>query len=88
MAYALWVIALVHAVDAWRAKSARAAGALALAMLVTLQAALGIWTLLEQAPIALALAHQAGALIVLTLATLHAARLRAMPRPIPAPDRR
>ena len=86
MAYALWVVALLHTADAMRCKAAPAA--LALALLVTLQAALGIWTLLEQAPIMLALAHQAGALIVLTLATLHAARLRAMPRPIPAPDRR
>ena len=86
MAYALWVVALLHTADAMRSKAAPAA--LALALLVTLQAALGIWTLLEQAPIMLALAHQAGALIVLTLATLHAARLRPTPPLIPAPDRR
>jgi cytochrome c oxidase assembly protein subunit 15 len=39
---------------------------------VTLQAALGILTLLAQAPLALALMHQAMAMIVLTAAVLHA----------------
>jgi cytochrome c oxidase assembly protein subunit 15 len=42
---------------------------------VILQAALGIQTLLHQAPLPLALMHQAMAMIVLTLATLHAQRL-------------
>jgi heme a synthase len=39
---------------------------------VTLQAALGIWTLLMVAPIGLALLHQAMAMLVLTVATVHA----------------
>jgi cytochrome c oxidase assembly protein subunit 15 len=60
-------------------------GALALAAAVTLQAALGIATLLAQAPLALALAHQAMAMIVLTFAVLHAQRMGEGVR-IPAPD--
>jgi cytochrome c oxidase assembly protein subunit 15 len=48
------------------------AGALALACAVTLQAALGILTLLEQAPLTLALMHQGMAMVVLTIAVLHA----------------
>jgi len=46
--------------------------ALALACALTFQAALGILTLLEQAPLGLALMHQAMAMIVLTVAVLHA----------------
>jgi cytochrome c oxidase assembly protein subunit 15 len=48
-----------------------------LALAVTLQATLGILTLLYVAPLPLALAHQGMALVVLTLATLYAARLTA-----------
>jgi cytochrome c oxidase assembly protein subunit 15 len=39
------------------------------------QVALGIWTLLEVVPVPLGAAHQAGALIVFTLAIVHARRL-------------
>ncbi len=75
--YALWLAAVLHAIDILRATPERRAQsfALALAVAVTLQAALGIATLLYVAPIGLALAHQCGALIVLTIAVLHAARL-------------
>jgi cytochrome c oxidase assembly protein subunit 15 len=52
-------------------------GALWLAAVVTLQAALGILTLLNQAPMDLALAHQAVAIAVLSLAVLQAERLSA-----------
>ena len=52
--------------------------ALALAALVTIQAVLGILTLIHQVPIGLALMHQAGAVLVLTLAVVHVQRL--MPR--------
>jgi cytochrome c oxidase assembly protein subunit 15 len=57
---------------------------------VTLQAALGILTLLNQVPIGLGLAHQGMALVVLTIASLHAARAASDLRlpPAPAPDRR
>jgi heme A synthase len=40
---------------------------------VTLQAALGIWTLLMVAPLPLSLLHQATAMLVLTAATVQAA---------------
>jgi heme a synthase len=52
--------------------------ALALAALVTIQAVLGILTLVHQVPIGLALLHQAGAILVLTLVVVHVQRL--MPR--------
>ena len=78
-AYALWALALVHAIDTVRAGRGTPAvrGAIALATAITLQAALGIWTLLDVAPLALALSHQAMAMMVLTLAVMHAQRLSA-----------
>jgi heme a synthase len=82
-AYALWLFAWLHAADAVFTKRGGAAltGALALAAAVTFQAALGVVTLLHQAPIALALSHQAMAIVVLTIASMHAERLDA-PREI------
>ena len=76
-AYALWLVAVLHAVDVARTGrgGAALAGALVLAFVVTLQAALGIVTLLHQAPLALALLHQAMAIAVLTVAVVHAQRL-------------
>jgi cytochrome c oxidase assembly protein subunit 15 len=78
-AYALFALAILHALDAIRSRAAAAAvnGALWLAAVITLQAALGILTLLNQVPIALALAHQAVAIAVLTLAIVQAERLAA-----------
>ncbi len=54
---------------------ATARGAIVLAGAVTLQAALGIVTLLYQAPLALALAHQVMAMVVFSIAIVHAERL-------------
>jgi cytochrome c oxidase assembly protein subunit 15 len=78
-AYALFALAVWHAVDAVRSRAAPAAvnGALWLVAAITLQAALGILTLLNEVPIALALAHQAVAIVVLTLAVFQAERLAA-----------
>jgi len=45
--------------------------AAALAALALLQVALGIWTLLSAVPIALGLAHQAGAILVFAAALYH-----------------
>jgi cytochrome c oxidase assembly protein subunit 15 len=77
VAYALFVLAVLHAFDAIRSRAGTAAvnGALWLAAIVTLQAALGILTLLNAAPIDLALTHQGVAIAVLTLAVLQAERL-------------
>ena len=80
-AYALLALALWHAIDAVRARAGAAVigGACWLVAAITLQAALGIFTLLQQVPIDLALAHQGMAIVVLTLAVLQAERLIAFP---------
>jgi cytochrome c oxidase assembly protein subunit 15 len=79
VAYALFALAILHAVDAVRSRAGAIAvsGALWLAAAVTLQAALGILTLLNQVPVLLGLAHQAVAMSVLTLAIFQAERLAA-----------
>jgi cytochrome c oxidase assembly protein subunit 15 len=75
MAYAVWLVAVWHAIDALRARGAAGNGALALACAVTIQAGVGIVTLLHQAPLSLALLHQAMAIVVLSVAVVHAERL-------------
>ena len=76
-AYALLILAVLHAVDAMRMRAGKAlvGGAWWLVAAIILQAALGILTLLNQVPIDLALAHQAVAIVVLTLAVLQTERL-------------
>jgi cytochrome c oxidase assembly protein subunit 15 len=78
-AYLLFALAVLHAFDAVRSRAGAAAinGALWLVAAVTLQATLGILTLLNQVPISLALAHQAIAIVVLMLAIFQAERLAA-----------
>jgi len=75
LGYAIVAGALLHALDvAGAAKKGPAlTGAIALLAAVTLQAGLGIWTLLGRVPLPIALAHQAMAMVVLTVATMHAA---------------
>ena len=76
MAYAIFLIALLHLIDAWRSRSGLLrTGATVLFGGVLLQVALGIVTLLHQSPLSLALTHQGMAMVVLTLAVLHAERL-------------
>ncbi len=78
IAYALLVVAVFHAIDAVRSRVASAAsGALWLLAVIVLQAAIGIATLLYQVPIDMGLAHQANAIVVLTLALFQAERLGA-----------
>jgi cytochrome c oxidase assembly protein subunit 15 len=76
-AYLLFALAVLHALDAVRSRAGTAAvnGALWLLAAIALQATLGILTLLYEVPIALALAHQAVAIAVLTLAIFQAERL-------------
>jgi cytochrome c oxidase assembly protein subunit 15 len=83
-AYALLALAALHVIDALRARAGSAVigGAWSLLAAIMLQAVLGILTLLNQVPIDLALAHQAVAIVVLTLAVLQAERL-AVRRAIP-----
>ncbi len=75
LAYTIWIVALVHAFNTARMVKTGpiVAGAAVLFAAVTLQAALGIFTLLMVVPISLALMHQAMAMVVLTVATIHAA---------------
>ncbi|HEY6027431.1 MAG TPA: COX15/CtaA family protein [Pseudolabrys sp.] len=74
VAYTIWAVAILHAIDAWRSGRG-AGGALTLAVLVTAQAALGIVTLLYQVALPLALTHQMFAIVVFTVAIVHAERL-------------
>lgn len=77
MAYVLWLAAVLHAADAVRARCRAAfGGALALAALITVQAGIGIVTLLHQTPFLLASLHQLTGIAVLTVAIVHAERLQ------------
>jgi cytochrome c oxidase assembly protein subunit 15 len=80
-AYALMILTVLHAIDAMRSRAGRAVigGAWSLVAAIMLQAVLGVLTLLNQVPIDLALAHQAVAIVVLTLAVLQTERLVARP---------
>ena len=84
--YVVFVVALAHA---WQTRgTAYSRRAMSLAILVTIQAALGIANVLAAVPIWLALVHQFGAVAVLAHAVTN---LRAMlpagegtPAPVPA----
>lgn len=87
IAYTLVVLAILHAIDAIRSKASPVIVSTALWIMTTMifQAAVGILTLLNQVPIDLGLAHQAVAIVVLTLALFHAERLGgALPNRTPA----
>jgi len=75
LAYAIFVIALLHAIDVGGTVKDRGVrtGGFVLFAAVLLQIALGIATLLWVVPLPLALLHQAMAMLVLTAATVHAA---------------
>src|SRR5262245_21316046 len=84
VAYLLLIVTIAHAADV--ARNSRGGrpltGAVTLASLVLAQAGLGIATLLSQVPLALALAHQALAALVLACATIHAGGLVAQERAV------
>lgn len=77
-AYLLFVVAWVFAIAAQRARLPGPVRALAwlLALAVTAQATLGIATLMALVPLSLGLAHQIGAVVVLTVAVTLAWRIR------------
>lgn len=79
LAYVLTAAVILHLIDAMRAASAVRNGALWLTAATLLQALLGILTLLYNVPLDLALTHQAGAVLVLTLAVRQVERLGARP---------
>jgi len=74
VAYVLCGIAVWHAIDAARTLPGGRAvrTAIWLAIAVALQAAIGIMTLLYQVPMSLALLHQGVAIVILTIAVVHA----------------
>lgn len=86
-AYLLFAVAIWHALDALLARAERSVvnGALWLVAAIAVQAMLGILTLLHQVPIDLALAHQAVAIVVLTLALLQVERMKMRGVPLTAP---
>jgi cytochrome c oxidase assembly protein subunit 15 len=87
IAYTLVVVAVAHAVDAVRSRTSPAVvtGAVWIAAVMLVQVAIGILTLLNQVPIDLGLAHQAVAIVVLTLALFQVERLdRTLPATTPA----
>ena len=79
VAYILCIAVALHAVDVMRGRVTGVArnSVLAVACAVLLQAGLGVVTLLHQTPLPLALMHQGMAVVLLTLAVLHAQRLSA-----------
>ena len=81
LAYLVWLVAVLHAVRLTRAGAAAKGGAILLAILVTLQAISGIWTLVEAVPLSLALLHQLGGTIVFAVALAHLATLSPAARP-------
>jgi cytochrome c oxidase assembly protein subunit 15 len=74
LADGIWALALLQVYAAWRWRS-ELRGAVIVAVLVTLQGVLGIVTLLYEAPLALALAHQVAAIVLFTYAVVYAERL-------------
>jgi heme a synthase len=83
LAYAIWLLAAWHVTDVIGSTRQGPAliGALALFVAVTLQAALGISTLVLVVPLPLAVLHQAMAMVALTVAVLYVELMtrRAMP---------
>jgi cytochrome c oxidase assembly protein subunit 15 len=79
MAYILWFASVLHVLRARSETREILRGASVLAFVVTLQGILGIVTLLYQAPLPLALMHQTMAMVVLTVAVLHAQRSNGAP---------
>lgn len=79
IAYTLWAASLLHALHAGRSGGGAARQAWMLFALVTLQACLGILTLVYVVPIDIALAHQFGATLVLVYATIHLSDLERRP---------
>jgi len=82
IAYSLFAVAIIHVIDVFRRNMSPAVrqGAAWLAAALSAQVALGILTLLQQVPIPLGLAHQAVAIVVLTLALLQTERLHGSQR--------
>ena len=79
IAYVLLAVSIFHVIDAIRSRAGSVAtnGALWLLVAIIVQVAIGVATLLYQVPIDMGIAHQANAIVVLTLTLLQAERLSA-----------
>lgn len=94
--YVLWVLAMVHAVDTVlvHRRGLVVVNGVVLALAITVQAMIGVATLLEQAEAGLALLHQAMAMMVLAIAVGRLALITPVKAetpvslPMPVPDRR
>jgi cytochrome c oxidase assembly protein subunit 15 len=86
-AYLLLAIAILHVFDAARTAPGHQAVAVWMLTAIVVQAAVGVATLLAQVPIWLALLHQGLAVVILTIAVLHAHALFQR-TPQDAPERR
>jgi cytochrome c oxidase assembly protein subunit 15 len=76
LGYTIWLVALIHLFNVARLnKTEQVVTAALIVAAVTIQAVLGIWTLLSVVALPLALAHQAMAMVTLTLAVIHLAGL-------------
>ncbi|MFL6799338.1 MAG: COX15/CtaA family protein [Xanthobacteraceae bacterium] len=80
-AYVVWLLALVHAIDVARTlrRGQPLTSALLLVSVITLQAALGILTLIYRTPLELALTHQAFGILALVVGVGHAHLLARQP---------
>ena len=70
-AYLVWILIIYHAVRMTMTQSDGANSAIFLAIIATLQVALGIWALLAAVPLSLGVLHQGGAIILFALAIVH-----------------
>jgi cytochrome c oxidase assembly protein subunit 15 len=84
LGYLVWLAAIIHAVRLSWAGAAARNGAILLAILVTAQAATGIWALVAVVPLSLGLLHQFGAAIVFAAALAHLAALSPAARAAPS----
>ncbi len=71
VAYLLVGVACWHAAALWRASAKAARTSLLLAGFILLQAAIGVWTLVQVVPLSLGLLHQGMAIFVLLAAVVH-----------------
>ena len=74
-AYALLALALINVIGVWNVSSGARHRAIMIAAVVLVQACIGIVTLLLAVPLLAGLLHQAMAMIVLGVATIHLRRV-------------
>lgn len=71
LAYIVWILVVVHAYRTIATKTDQASQAVVLALIATVQVALGIWALVAAVPLSLGILHQAGAIVLFAFAIIH-----------------